>query len=104
MTTEAALETIRARPALDFTKVEALRKHMLLTVSDMAKLLGVSRPTYYGWIQGKPLRRSNEAYVRLMLKRLLAVMTEYNWPMPEVIAASASERKKMLDELIEKGL
>jgi DNA-binding XRE family transcriptional regulator len=41
---------------LDFRKVEALRKHMLLTTSDMSELLKVSRMTYYGWVKGKPLR------------------------------------------------
>jgi len=45
---------------LDFTKVEALRKHMLLTTRDMAELLGVSRMTYYGWVSGKPMRKTNQ--------------------------------------------
>jgi DNA-binding XRE family transcriptional regulator len=45
---------------LDFKKVEALRKHMLLTTSNMATLLEVSRMTYYGWVKGKPVRRKND--------------------------------------------
>jgi DNA-binding transcriptional regulator YiaG len=81
---------------LDFSKVEALRKHMLLTTSDMSELLGVSRMTYYGWVRGKPLRRANDESVRAMLKRLLAVMTEHGWPMPEVIAAAQKQRKERL--------
>ena len=85
---------------LDFTKVEALRKHMLLTTSDMAELLGVSRMTYYGWVAGKPPRKTNDAKVRAMLKRLLVVMTEHNWPAPEVIAASPQWRKQRLLELL----
>ena len=48
---------------LDFSKVEALRRHMLLTTSDMAEVFGVSRMTYYGWVKGKPLRKANEANV-----------------------------------------
>jgi DNA-binding transcriptional regulator YiaG len=79
---------------LDFTRVEALRKHMLLTTSDMSELLGVSRMTYYGWVKGKTLRKANDAAVRAMLKRLLAVMTEHNWPMPEVIAADQKQDRK----------
>ena len=86
--------------SLDFTKVEALRKHMLLTTRDMAELLGVSRMTYYGWAQGKPMRRTNQLYVRSMLKRLLAVMTDHGWPMPEVIAADQKIRKERLIELL----
>ena len=85
---------------LDFTKVEALRKHMLLTTSDMAELLGVSRMTYYGWVKGKALRKSNDAAVRAMLKRLLAVVTEYGWPTPEVIAAEQKQRKKRLLKIL----
>jgi DNA-binding transcriptional regulator YiaG len=85
---------------LDFAKVEALRRHMLLTTQDMSELLGVSRMTYYGWVKGKPLRKSNDEAVRSMLKRLLAVMTEHGWPMPEVIAADQKQRKERLLELL----
>lgn len=92
-----------SKPPIDFTRVEALRKHMLLTVKDMSELLGVSRMTYYGWINGKPIRKSNDETVRKMLKRLLAVMTDHGWPMPEVIASSQKERKERLVEILEQG-
>lgn len=85
---------------LDFIKVEALRKHMLLTTSDMSELLGVSRMTYYGWVKGKALRESNDKAVRAMLKRLLSAMTDHGWPMPEVIAADQKRRKKRLLEIL----
>jgi DNA-binding XRE family transcriptional regulator len=85
---------------LDFTKVEALRKHMLLTTRDMSELLGVSRMTYYSWVAGKPMRETNRLYVRTMLKRLLAVMTDHKWPMPEVISADQKFRKERLIELL----
>jgi DNA-binding transcriptional regulator YiaG len=88
------------KPPLDFTRVEALRKHMLLTTQDMSELLGVSRMTYYGWVKGKPIRKSNDEQVRSMLKRLLAIMTEHSWPMPEVIAADQKQRKERLVELL----
>lgn len=81
---------------LDFSRVEALRKHMLLTTSDMSELLGVSRMTYYGWVKGRTLRKANDEAVRAMLKRLLAVMTEHSWPMPEVIASTQKQRKERL--------
>jgi hypothetical protein len=86
---------------LDFTKVEALRKHMLMTTTDMASLLGTSRMTYYGWVRGKPLRKSSDEYVRLMLKRLLAIMTDHQWPTPDVIAMEQPQRRQRLDELLE---
>lgn len=84
------------KPPLDFTKVEALRRHMLLTTSDMSDLLGVSRMTYYGWVKGKALRKSNDESVRTMLRKLLDVMTQHNWPTPEVIASDQKQRKERL--------
>jgi len=84
----------------DFSRVEALRKHMLLTTRDMSELLGVSRMTYYGWVNGKAMRKSNEESVKTMLRKLLAIMTEHGWPMPEIIAAEQKERRQRLDELL----
>ncbi len=86
---------------IDFAKVEALRRHMLLTTTDMAKLLGVSRMTYYGWVRGKALRKSNDETVRTMLRRLLAVMTDHAWPMPEVIAAGQPQRFARLKQILD---
>lgn len=88
------------KPPLDFTKVEALRKHMLLTTQDMSELLGVSRMTYYGWVKGKPLRKTNDEHVRTMLRRLLAIMSDHKWPTPEVIASDQKQRKERLLELL----
>lgn len=84
----------------DFTRVEALRKHMLLTTKDMSELLGVSRMTYYGWVNGKSIRKSNEESVKTMLRKLLTIMTEHGWPMPEIIAADQKQRKARLEELL----
>lgn len=84
----------------DFSRVEALRKHMLLTTRDMSELLGVSRMTYYGWVNGKSIRKSNEESVKTMLRKLLAIMTEHGWPMPEVIASDQKQRRQRLDELL----
>lgn len=89
--------------SLDFAKVEALRKHMLLTVRDISDLFGVTRATYYGWLRGKPIRKTNDATVRAVLKRLLAVMTQHSWPMPEIIAADQKQRKERLQELLDQN-
>lgn len=89
-----------AKLALDFKKVEALRKHMLLTTSNMAELLGVSRMTYYGWVKGKPVRKKNDERVRDMLRKLLVTM-ENGWPMPEIIAIEQKFRFKRLLEVLE---
>ncbi len=84
------------KPPLDFAKVEALRRHMLLTTSDIAELLGVSRMTYYGWVNGKSIRKDNDESVRTMLRKLLDIMTRHNWPTPEVIGSSQKQRKERL--------
>ena len=81
-------------------KVDQLRKHMLLTASDMSKIFGCSRMTYYSWIRGQPLRKTNDDIVRRKIRILLAIMTEHNWPTPEVIGMEQANRKKYLDELI----
>ncbi len=88
-------------PPLNFTKVEALRKHMLLTTGNMAELLGVSRMTYYGWVKGKSIRKKNDEKVRDTLRNLLALMTE-GWPQPEVIAIEQKQRFQRLLEILGK--
>jgi DNA-binding XRE family transcriptional regulator len=84
---------------LDFKKVEALRKHMLLTTSNMAELMGVSRMTYYGWVKGKPLRKKNDDKVRDILRRLLIILND-GWPQPDVIALEQKLRFQRLLEIL----
>ena len=84
---------------LDFTKVEALRRHMLLSIRDISMVLGVSGLTYYGWLKGKPLRKSNDAKVREKLRQLLDIMKE-GWPQPDVIALESVARRQRLLELL----
>ena len=88
-------------PPLDFTKVEALRKHMLLTTGNMAELFDVSRMTYYGWVKGKPIRQKNDDKVREILRKLLSLMSE-GWPQPEVIALEQKYRFQRLLEILGK--
>ena len=88
-------------PPLNFTKVEALRKHMLLTTGNMAELLGISRMTYYGWVKGKSIRKKNDEKVRDTLRELLTVMSD-GWPQPEVIAIEQKERFQRLLEILGK--
>lgn len=87
---------------LDFKKVEALRKHMLLTTSNMAELLEVSRMTYYGWVKGKPVRKKNDNKVREILRKLLSILND-GWPQPEVIALDQKLRFERLLEIFNKN-
>ena len=91
-----------AKLSLDFKRVEALRKHMLLTTGNMAEILEVSRMTYYGWVKGKSVRRKNDERVRDTLRKLLSAM-ESGWPMPEIIAMEQKLRfRRLLEVLKEK--
>lgn len=85
---------------LDFSKVEALRKYMLLTNGHMAALLGVSRVTYHGWVVGKPLRKSNRSAVIETLKKLLKIVKDYQWPTPEIHALSPEQRIQRLKDIL----
>lgn len=62
-------------------------------------VLGVSRMTYYGWLKGKPLRKSNDAKVREKLRDLLDIMKD-GWPQPDVIALESVARRQRLLELL----
>lgn len=88
------------KPGLDFSKVEALRKHLMLTTADMAKLLGVSRMTYYGWVKGRTMRKANDEAVRSMLRLLLKLVTEHNWPAPQVIAMNSGQRLEHITDIL----
>jgi DNA-binding XRE family transcriptional regulator len=85
---------------VDFNKVEVLRRHMLLTTSDMAKVLGVSRMTYYLWVRGKPMRSTSVPKVKLILKKLLNILTETGWPTAEVLEMDQKQRVQRLLELL----
>ena len=72
---------------------------MLLSIRDISMVLGVSRMTYYGWLKGKPLRKSNDAKVREKLRQLLDIMKD-GWPQPDVIALESVARRQRLLELL----
>lgn len=73
---------------------------MLMTVDDLADIFGVSRTTYYHWLDGKAIRTKNADRVRTIVKRMLTIMAEHQWPMPEVIGADQKTRKAKLVALI----
>lgn len=85
---------------ITFEKIDALRRHMLLTHTQMARLLGVSRVTYYNWRSiGHPAER-NAARTRAILKDMLRVMTEHEWPTPAIVAMDQDQRLIELQKLI----
>jgi DNA-binding XRE family transcriptional regulator len=86
---------------LEFSKVESLRKHMMLTITDMASVVGVSRMTYHSWKKGTPIRKDNDIKLRDTLRKLLSVMQDKGWPSPDVIVLEPKDRKKQLVEYLE---
>jgi transcriptional regulator with XRE-family HTH domain len=89
-----------SKQPLDFTKIEALRKHMLLTKAELCKLIGVSRMAYHGWLKGTPVRATNDEAVRSVLRQLVYVVRTSGWPQPEVKGLSHQQRFARLLDLI----
>jgi len=87
-----------SNPGLDFEKVELVRERMALTIKDMCKLLGVSRATYYKWVDGGPIRERNEKKVKDILRQLLPLLKDGTWP-PE--GAKHWNSEQGLDALLE---
>ena len=85
-----------------FAKVEELRKHMMLTNSNMAEIIGVSRMTYYSWVKGKHIREKNFKKVQATLRKLLDIMTKYDWPKPSIIALDQNQRFEILKGILKK--
>ena len=86
---------------IDFAKVDSLRKHMLLTVGDMAEVLKLSRQSYYTYLRSSTSPRGVKlSVVKGQVKKLLDVMAK-GWPSPDIIASSQTERKAKLLELLE---
>jgi transcriptional regulator with XRE-family HTH domain len=85
---------------IDFSQVEALRKHMLLTVNDICELLGVTRMTYYSWLKGTKLKKKNAEKVQQLLCDLVAVAKKYGWPTFEATQGSQAYRRSQIDQLL----
>ena len=73
---------------------------MMLNISQLTQLLGVSRMAYYGWLKGKPISKPSEEKVKKTVKNLLVVMKEYNWPTTVEIVMEPAERFERLKEIL----
>lgn len=93
--------TPAAKPkAIDFDQIDALRKHMLLTVGSMAELLGASRVSYYNWLKGGGVRGPRAKSIRKTVRLLVAAVTQHDWPNATVFVADQQSRLQMIKELI----
>ena len=92
--------TTTEQRTIPFARIDSLRRHMLLSVTDMVRLLGVSRVTYYNWKTAGQLPPRGGTYTKKVLKELLRVIVEHEWPSPTVIAMTPEERLEELQKLI----
>jgi DNA-binding XRE family transcriptional regulator len=86
---------------LNFEKVEVLRRHLMLTTTEIAEVFGVSRITYYNWVNGTPLRAKNLANAKKIIRRLVVIVKEHNWPTEEVRQLDQKQRLQRLLALLE---
>jgi hypothetical protein len=63
--------------------------------------MGVSRMTYYGWVRGKPIRDNNEAKAKRILRQLISLVKEGQWPTESSRSMSALSRYETLLEILE---
>lgn len=90
---------------LDIAKVEKLREKMLLTKSQMANVLGISRVHYYSLLEAsasgraEDMRKTTREKVRYGLVKLLTVAQKHQWPSEEHATMPPSQRFERLKEL-----
>ena len=85
---------------IDFDALELLRKRMLLSVTDLASILGISRMSYYTWLEGGEIRKSNIKKINSKIDKLKNVISKYNWP-NNVLELNQKDRKAKLIKLLE---
>lgn len=89
-----------AKP-IEMEKIEALRKHMLLTVDSIAKVYGITRVSYYNWLSGRAkMRKPMAERLRKVTRQLVTIVSTQNWPYDAVYVANQAERLKMLQDHI----
>ena len=90
---------VRASETVNFDELELLRKRMLLSVTDLASILGASRMSYYTWLEDGIMRKSNIKKVNSKIDKLENIVSKYNWP-NEVLELNPKDRKEKLIELL----
>jgi DNA-binding XRE family transcriptional regulator len=101
MTNNDEPQTTQTAPPIKPELFENLRNVLMLNVKDMASVLGVSRVTYYDWINGKQMRSSKAQEIRGTLRRIVSVIKDKNFPTSEVIKMSYKQRAHELKELLD---
>lgn len=83
-----------------FSSLERLRKHLKLRVEDVIQIVGVTRPTYYGWGKGRKINQFNEEKVVKALKGMLKAAQSHEWKSWENTHLTPNKRREILDGLL----
>lgn len=82
---------------LDFEKVDTLRRNMLLTTTQISELFGVTRQTYFNYVDGRSTPgRDRLEKIRKVVRRLLFLVVDKGWPQGDVIGAPSAYRYDLL--------
>ena len=85
---------------IDFEKVELVRERMGFTIKDMSALLGITRYTYYKWVDGGTMREANRRKVAATLRQVLPLLKTGAWPPQGAKLMTSSQRLGSLLEIL----
>jgi len=97
--TKLVVNVLKHAPQVNFIELEALRKRMLLSVTDLVSILGISRTSYYTWRADDGMRKSNFNKINSKIDKLKNIISKYNWP-NNVLELDTQDRKAKLIELL----
>lgn len=83
-----------------YENLEKLRNYLKLRVEDIIDLVGVSRPTYYGWRNGRKMNSFSSANALATIQNLLKVGKHPDWKRWDNIHLTNTRRKEILNEIL----
>lgn len=83
-----------------FDNLEKIRNHMKLRVEDVLEVVGVSRPAYYGWRNGRKMNSVSSEKVLATLRNLLKVCKDSEWKKWDQTHLTIQKRREILHEIL----
>lgn len=80
--------------------LEKLREHLKLRVEDIIGIVGVSRPGYYGWKNGRKMNAESTVKAKTAITKLLKVGQSSEWRNWNTTHLTIQKRKEILDEML----
>lgn len=85
-----------------FNTLEKIRGHMQLRVEDILTVIGVSRPAYYGWGNGRKINHGNSIKAAQGIETLMEIAKHPDWNKWSGTYLTKAKRKEILDEILTK--